>query len=361
MAVKRVKNHGAWVWRARVVYQGRQRARFCDTKRAAEDAVPELRQDVKLEVDQEQQEAAQPVTLALICEAYLLDLEARGKSKDTLSTAKNAQARLADCFGARMQEPFSLTEADLYAYRAHRLRQWAKLGKKRELSQDVRGVKASTVNRDLRTIRAMLKRTLPDFKFPAGLFLKEDETRVRWLEPKQEAKVLLGMRAPFRQMAQLAALTLMRLSEIRRLRREYVHLEQGMITLPQTKTGPGVVMLNAEARGILKAQLKSHGSEWVFPNPETKSPYSRHYVGKIWRTKARKAGLADFHFHDLRHHGATLVLNAGFSGAIVQELGRWKSERMMRRYAAVTNQTLRMAAEAIGQARKVERRGGAGA
>ena len=40
MSVKRVKNHGAWVWRARVSYQGKQRARFCDSKQAAEDAVP---------------------------------------------------------------------------------------------------------------------------------------------------------------------------------------------------------------------------------------------------------------------------------------------------------------------------------
>jgi hypothetical protein len=42
-------------------------------------------------------------------------------------------------------------------------------------------VKASTINRDFRTVRAMLKRTLPGFCFPVGLFLKEDETRVRWL------------------------------------------------------------------------------------------------------------------------------------------------------------------------------------
>jgi integrase len=352
MSVKRVKNHGAWVWRARVSYQGKQRARFCDSKQAAEDAVPALRQELKREAEQEQTEAEQPVTLALVCEAYLLDLETRGKGPDTLSTARNIIGRLKEFFGPRMQEPLRLTEADLYAFRAHRLREWAKKGKEGKPVADVRGVKASTINRDFRTVRAMLKRTLPGFCFPVGLFLKEDETRVRWLEPRQEAKVLFGMRAPFRQMARLAALTLMRLSEIRRLRREYVHLDQGMVALPQTKTGPGVVMLNADAQRILKAQLRSHDSEWVFPNPETKSPYSRYYVGKVWRVKARKAGLSDFHFHDLRHHGATLALNAGFSGTIVQELGRWKSERMMRRYAAVTNQTLRAAAEAIGSREK---------
>ncbi len=62
---------------------------------------------------------------------------------------------------------------------------------------------------------------------------------------------------------------------------------------------------------------------------------------------ARSAGLRDFHFHDLRHHGATMALNAGFTAPIVMALGEWKTEWMMRRYAAVTDQTLRRAAEAV--------------
>jgi len=51
--------------------------------------------------------------------------------------------------------------------------------------------------------------------------------------------------------------------------------------------------------------------------------------------------MQDFHFHDLRHHGATVALNVGFPAPIVMALGGWKSERMMRRYAAVTDRTLR--------------------
>jgi integrase len=51
--------------------------------------------------------------------------------------------------------------------------------------------------------------------------------------------------------------------------------------------------------------------------------------------------MQDFHFHDLRHHGATAALNVGFPAPIVMALGGWKTERMMRRYAAVTDRTLR--------------------
>lgn len=49
----------------------------------------------------------------------------------------------------------------------------------------------------------------------------------------------------------------------------------------------------------------------------------------------------------MRHHGATMALNAGFTAPIVMALGGWKTERVMRRYAAVTGRTLRAAAEAV--------------
>ena len=41
--------------------------------------------------------------------------------------------------------------------------------------------KPSTINRDLRTLRAAFKKARPEYRFPAGAFFKEDETRVRWL------------------------------------------------------------------------------------------------------------------------------------------------------------------------------------
>ncbi len=71
------------------------------------------------------------------------------------------------------------------------------------------------------------------------------------------------------------------------------------------------------------------------------------YVSAVFREASRAVGLRDFRFHDLRHHGATMALNAGFTAPIVMALGGWKSERMMRRYAAVTDETLRRAAEAV--------------
>ena len=345
MSVRQVKVHGKKRWQARVAYRGARLSRLCDSKDEAKQAEADLLQTLVKAADQEGKENAAPATLQLLCDAYVLDLEARGKAPDSITRAKDTTKRLAEFFGGRMQEALGrLTEADLYAYRASRIEH---------------KIKASTINRDFRTIRAMLKRALAGFRFPRGVFLPEDETRVKWLRPEDELLAFAaiptevrvgekrGTRAvPFRDMARLAAITMMRLTEIRTLRRGQVDLAQGVVSLPRTKTTPRHVVLNREAQKILARALDVSKSEYVFPNPDGQ-PYSRVYIGRVWRTAARAAGLADFHFHDLRHHGATMALNAGFTAPIVMALGGWKTERMMRRYAAVTDKTLRAAAEAV--------------
>jgi len=265
-------------------------------------------------------------------ESYVADLEARGKGSDTVGRA--AQTALAverTVPELLMKAVGKVTEADLFGFRQARLRG---------------GTKASTINRDLRTIRAMLKRVRPEFHVPAGLFFPEDETRVRWLRPEEELLLLETMPSPFQEIAKLAALTLMRLSEIRLLRREMVRLEQGVILLPRAKAGARPVTLSEAAQKILRRQLEAHEAVWVFPGPDG-APYSRVHVSRVFRKATRGAGLKDFHFHDLRHHGATMALNAGFTTAVLMDIGGWKTEKMVRRYAAVTDKTRRAAVEAI--------------
>jgi len=349
MAIKCVRNHGKKVWLTRIAFHGKRRARLWENREEAKAAEVELLQELTQEADQEKEEAALPVTLALLCDAYVLDLEARGKAPDSIVRAKDTTKRLADFFGPRMEKPFSMTEEELYVYRAWRMRQWAKRGKK--ANDGTRALlpgtaKASTVNRDLRTVRAMLKRAMPGFRFPTGVFLAEAATRVRWLKQEDEILIFATMPSPFGDIARLAAITMMRMWEIQTLRREHVDLAQGVVTLPRTKTVPRHVVLSAGARMILARALETSKGEYIFPRPDGR-PYSRVHIGRIWRKAAHAAGLTDFHFHDLRHHGATMALNAGYSASIVMALGGWKTEAMMRRYAAVTDKTLRPAAEAV--------------
>ena len=80
--------------------------------------------------------------------------------------------------------------------------------------------------------------------------------------------MLETMASPFRELAKLAALMLMRQGELRLLRREMVHLEQGTILLPRAKGGARSVMLSEGAWRIPQAQLDAHDKAWVLPSPE---------------------------------------------------------------------------------------------
>ena len=336
MSVRRVtinaKTSPKKVWMARVAYKGQRGSRVCETKEQAKIAESEILQELMAEAGQAEQDGQRPATLRQLFEFYVADLEARGKGADTIGRAGQTRVAVERLVPALLDKPVGrIGDADVFAFRQAR---------------DRGGAKPGTINRDLRTLRAMLKKARPDYHFPGGAFFQEDDTRVRWLRPEEELTVLEPMPSPFREMAKLAALTLMRLSEIRLLRREQVHLEQGVVLLPRAKAGARPVVLSEAARKILQRQLEAHDREWVFPGLDG-APYSRVHVSRVFRKASRAAGLKDFHFHDLRHHGATMALNAGFTAPIVMALGGWKTERMMRRYAAVTDQTLRAAAEAV--------------
>ena len=369
MAITRIKVHGRKVWQARVAYRGLRKSTIRDTKEAARDAESTLLQELKAKFGQATQEAQARATVRMGFEAYMIRLDTQDHGPDVIAraveTARMVERLMPELLGRYVDE---IGEPDLFDFRKKRnqtsvraldlleraetLKRDGNAAKADALEQQARdlqrkGTKPATINRDLRTIRAMLKLVRPDFKFPAGVFFDEAATRVRWLRPEEELIVFELMSSPFREIAKLAALTLMRLTEIRMLRREFIHLEQGVLFLPRTKTEPRAVVLSAEAQKILRVQMeKNQGSEWVFPNQDGQ-PYSRVHISRVFRKASRAAGLKDFHFHDLRHHGATMALNKGFTSTIVMKLGGWQREDMMRRYAAVTDPTLRAAAEAV--------------
>lgn len=332
MAVRKFRRGKLVCWQTRVQLDGHRLSKTFRTKAKARAAEADLLQELRESLAAKEVAATQPATLREAFEAYLTYLESRGKSGDSVTRTEQVVPVLERVLPHALDRPISeFGEREVFAFRQARERA---------------GIKPATINRDLRVLRALLRRVAPDFRFPGDAFHGEDETRVRWLRPDDERRVFAAMRSPFREIAKLAALTLMRMGEILRLRREDVHLEQGVILLPRAKAGARPVVLNQEAKQLLRDQLARHDSPLVFPNPEGR-PWSRVHVSRAFRRAARGVGLNGFRFHDLRHHGATMALNAGFTAPIVMALGGWKSERMMRRYAAVTDATLRAAAEAV--------------
>jgi integrase len=213
-----------------VNFHGRRRVSYHATKDAARQAEQGFYTAVRQEAQQATQAGQHPATLRGLLALYVTRLEDHGKGPETVGRARQTVGVLERVSPDLLDRPVSaIGDADLLAFVRAREREG------RTLTQVVAGtaqtrrvpLKPSTIHRDVVTIRAALKLVRPEFRAPAGALAKADDTRVRWLRPEEELLVLEPMPSPYREIAKLASLTLMRLSEVRTLRREHVHLEQG--------------------------------------------------------------------------------------------------------------------------------------
>ena len=87
MPIYHKKINGRKVWWVRVVYRGLNASRVCATRETAKDAESELREALRRKVDQAEQVGLAPATVKQLFEAYVADLEARGKSPESIGRA----------------------------------------------------------------------------------------------------------------------------------------------------------------------------------------------------------------------------------------------------------------------------------
>ena len=299
MAIYRRKINGRKVWWVRINYRGLNTSRVCESKETAKDAETELRGKLQGEVAHTEQAGLQPATLKALFETYVEGLESRGKSEETVARAAQTATVVEALMPELLAKPVGrITEADLFAFRRARAERPCFTPRpkdpEKKPARPPAPAKPSTINRDLTTLRAMLKRARPTFKFPAGAFFPEDETRVRWLRPDEEILVLETMASPFREIAKLAALSLMRLTEVRTLRRDMVHLEQGVVLLPRAKKGARPVILNEAARKIVQRQLEGRTPANGCSRTPTAGPTIAALMSTAFPSRGPRCGLQRF-------------------------------------------------------------------
>jgi integrase len=121
----------------------------------------------------------------------------------------------------------------------------------------------------------------------------------------------------------------MRRSEIVGLEWERVHLKEPSVQLTRTKTGrPRGVALSSRAVATLSALRPANGdlNGSVFPG------LTPNALKLAFRRAVERAGIADFHLHDLRHEATSRLFEKGLSVMEVASITGHQDVRMLRRY-----------------------------
>jgi integrase len=206
---------------------------------------------------------------------------------------------------------------------------------------------ASTANRYLGLIRSVLRSAAGPWEWiervPHIALYKEPKRRIRWLTPEQRQALLAALPKHQRAYVEFALETGLRQGNVIRLEWEQVDLSRQVcwIYADQAKCDEPIgVPLTERAVEILSGECGKHKSR-VFT-------YRGRPVGqantKAWKKALRAVGLDGFRWHDLRHAWASAHIMSGTTTAELQELGSWKSEAMVRRYAHLAPDHLRRAA-----------------
>jgi integrase len=166
---------------------------------------------------------------------------------------------------------------------------------------------------------------------------KEPRGRIRFLSDDERQRLLDACKAsrnPYlHTVVVLALATGARKGELLSLRWPDVDLKRGTLTFHQTKNGERrAVPLTGQALALMQqhAKVRRLTTQLVFPNATGTRPLG---IRNAFAAAVQRAGIADFHFHDLRHSAASYLAMSGASLMEIAEILGHKTLAMVKRYA----------------------------
>jgi len=217
-----------------------------------------------------------------------------------------------------------------------------------------RGLAHGTINRTLAFLRHLLNvavrdRLIPHSPMNQVSFLKESPGRLRFLSTKEEGKLLECIGPKFAPWVRFAILTGLRQGEQFTLQWKDVNLEQGILTLGQTKAGTiQYLPLNQEATEILRSFDSRQVTPWVFPSSNTATHMDPiNFYHRIYLPAVQAAGLEDVVWHTLRHTSASRLAMAGATESDIAACLRHSSTALVRRYAHLSPTHLKGVVEKV--------------
>ena len=137
-----------------------------------------------------------------------------------------------------------------------------------------------------------------------------------------------------------------RRDEVLTLQWDHVDFDRACLRLPDSKAGAKTVPLGAPAVELLAGLPRVRGNPYVLPG----SVPGRHFVGieKAWQRFRTAAQLPDVRLHDLRHSFASVGAGMGESLLLIGALLGHREQATTARYAHLSNDPVRAAADRIG-------------
>ena len=203
------------------------------------------------------------------------------------------------------------------------------------------GAKESTINREISTLKAILKYAGQSGLAPEGLgryarmFTNVESKEAQVLKPEEMERLLdvcalleFQVNEPYLfPLVTVAAYTGLRPSEYKKLAKTDVDLEHRAISVRKSKSKSGIrhIPMTDEVLEVLSRWLAEVEGPWVFPSPGIRGEHIQDF-GKAFAKAVEKAGLAGVTPYSLRHTFAT-ELDARARRAVVAKLMGHSRER----------------------------------
>jgi integrase len=212
------------------------------------------------------------------------------------------------------------------------------------------GATPATVNRVLALVRSMLRKAEREWEWidraPTVRMRKENNKRIRWLTSKETECLKNELPEHLADAMEFALHTGLRESNISSLEWSQINFDRCHAFIPAEKSKSGLaiaVPLNSQAMAVVEKQIGRHS---LFVFSYIGRPI-RWFNTRAWRKALVRAGISDFKWHDLRHTWASWHVQNGTSLQELQQLGGWASFEMVLRYAHLSSNHLKNAAERI--------------
>lgn len=214
------------------------------------------------------------------------------------------------------------------------------------------GVSFSTIDRELALLKTVFNKAkewgVIQTPLPKIKLFRIKNVRCKYLTEDEYHRLIEVSREPLRTIIIIAVNTGMRRGELLSLKWKDVDVKERLITLWDTKNKEKrYVHMNSVVADIFIKIPLNRESEYVFAGKEGNSHISESYVSHLFIRTAKKSGLKDFRYHDLRHTFGSWLAMDGISLKTIQDLMGHKSIEMTLRYAHLSPEHKKLAVERL--------------